>query len=51
MRKLSHILDNSRKCKGKCELVLLSGTETNKIADVLVGMHKDANLEMQVDGN
>ena len=46
MRKLKYILDNSHECRGKCELVLLSGTETNKIADVLVGMYKDTNLEM-----
>ena len=51
MRKLSLILENCKECRGKYELVLLSGDKTNKIADVLVGMYKDANLEMQVDGN
>ena len=49
MRKLSYILEHSRECKGKYELVFLS--ETNKIADVVVGMYKDAKrrLEMEVD--
>ena len=51
MRKLKYILDDSRECRGKYELVFLSETETNKIADVLVGMYKDAKLKMQVDGN
>ena len=51
MRKLKDILDDSDECRGKCELVLLSGTDTNKIADVLVGMYKDPNLEMQVDAH
>ena len=44
MQKLSYILEHSRECKGKYELVFLS--ETNKIADVVVGMYKDTNLEM-----
>ena len=51
MRKLKYILDNSDECKGKCELVLLSGTDTNKIADVVVRIHKDTNVEMQVDAH
>lgn len=42
MRKLSYILDDSRECRGKYELVFLSESETNKIADVLFGMYKDA---------
>ena len=53
MRKLRDILDHSDECRGKYELVPLSGTETNKIADILVGMHNAANLEMHdnVDAN
>jgi len=46
MRKLRDILDRSPECKGKYELVPLSGTETNKIADVLVGMYNEANIEV-----
>ena len=49
MRKLRDILDHSYECRGKYELVPLSGTETNKIADILVGMHNAANLEMDDD--
>lgn len=53
MQKLRDILDHSPECRGKYELVPLSGTETNKIADILVGMHNAANLEMHdnVDAN
>ena len=51
MRKLSYILEHSRECRGKYELVFLSETETSKIADVVVGMYNDANLEMQFDAN
>jgi len=53
MRKLKDILDHSEECKGKYELVPLSGKETNKIADVLVGMHNAANIEVDehVDAN
>lgn len=53
MRKLRDILDHSPECRGKYELVPLSGTETNKIADVLVGMHNAANIELneRVDAN
>ena len=53
MRKLRDILDRSPECRGKCELVPVSGTETNKIADVLVGIYNAANLEMHenVDAN
>ena len=49
MRKLRDILDHSPECRGKYELVPLSGTETNEIADILVGMHNAANLEMDDD--
>ena len=53
MRKLRDILDRSDECRGKYELVPLSGTETNQIADILVGMYNAANLEMHdnVDAN
>ena len=53
MRKLRDILDRSPECRGKYELVPLSGNETNKIADVLVGMYNAANVEMHenVDAN
>ena len=52
-RKLSYILEHSRECKGKYELVYLSETNTKKIADVVVGMYKDAKrcLEMEGDAN
>ena len=46
MQKLSYILEHSHECKGKYELVFLLETDTNKIADVVVGMYKDTNLEM-----
>ena len=46
MQKLKEILDNSPECRGKYELVPLSGTETNKIADILVAMYNDPNLAM-----
>ena len=46
MRKLRDILDCSPDCRGKYELVPLSGTDTNKIADVLVGMYNATNLEI-----
>ena len=51
MQKLSYILEHSHECKGKYELVFLLETDTNKIADVVVGMYKDAKrrLEMEVD--
>jgi len=53
MRKLKDILDHSPECKGKYELVPISGNETNKIADVLVGMYNAANivLDEHVDAN
>ena len=46
IRKLREILDNCAKCRGKYELVPISGNETNKIADVLVGIHNAANIEL-----
>ena len=53
MRKLKDILDHSDDCKGKYELVPISGNDTNKIADVLVGMYNAANIELDehVDAN
>jgi len=53
MRKLSSILDACPECKGKYELVPFSGTETNKIGDVLVGKYNAANIELDehVDPN
>ncbi|KAJ7375219.1 hypothetical protein OS493_001963 [Desmophyllum pertusum] len=47
IRKLKEILDGCPDCKGKYELVPISGdAENNKIADVLVGIHKAANMEV-----
>ena len=46
IRKLREILDNCEECRGKYELVLISGNDTNEIADVLVGMHNAANIEL-----
>ena len=46
IRKLREILDNCEECKGKFELVPISGREPNTIADVLVGMHKAANIDV-----
>ena len=44
-RKLKEILDSCKECKGKYVLVPFSG-EDDVIADVLVQMHKDANLQL-----
>ena len=49
IRKLTEILDGCPDCRGKYKLVPISGNETNKIADVLVGMHNDANLDVDAD--
>lgn len=46
IRKLKEILDASTECKDKYELVPISGDETNKIADVLVGIHDAARIEL-----
>jgi len=46
MRKLTEILDNSPECRGKYQLVPISGTETNKIADVLVTTYNNPNVEV-----
>ena len=45
IRKLKEILDGRPDCKGKYELVTLSG-EKNQIADVIVQMHHDARLTL-----
>ncbi|XP_078358274.1 stimulator of interferon genes protein 7-like isoform X2 [Oculina patagonica] len=47
-RKLKEILDHSPECKGKYELVTISGDRENgkNIADVLVEMNKAANIEL-----
>ena len=37
--KLTDILKSCEECRGKYELVPISGDETDKIADVLVGIH------------
>ena len=37
MRKLRDLLDQSRECRGKYELVPISGTGIDEIADILVG--------------
>ena len=49
IRKLKEILDGSEECRGKYELVPVSG-EKNQIADVLVRMHHDANLQLDEEG-
>ena len=46
MRKLEEILDTCPECKDKYELVPISGNQTNKIADVLVGIHDAASIEL-----
>ena len=50
IRKLREILDNCAVCRGKFELVPISGREPNTIADVLVGMHNAANIELDHEG-
>jgi len=45
IRKLKEILDGCPKCRGKYELVPISG-EKEEIADVLVQMLQDASLEL-----
>ena len=51
IRKLSKILDDCPDCKGKCELVTISGDHENgkNIADVLVEMEKAANIQLGED--
>ena len=49
MRKLSYILEHSHECKGKYELVFLLETDTNKIADVVVGMYKDPKRRLEMN--
>ena len=49
IRKLKEILDSCHDCRGKYELVPISG-ERDQIADVLVQMHNDANLQLDGGG-
>ena len=50
IRKLREILDGSEECRGKYELVPISGEE-NQIADVLVRIIRDEHLQLnQRDG-
>ena len=52
IRKLKEILDKSTECRGRYELVPFSGAEEkNKIADILVEMHKAANVEMDEEAD
>lgn len=45
-RKLKEILDKSKECRGRYELVPFSGDEEKKkIADILVEMHKAMDEE------
>ena len=48
IRKLKEILDRCPECKGKYELVTISGDRQNgkNIADVLVDMDQAANIEL-----
>ena len=46
IQKLKEILDGCPKCLDKYELVPISGNQTNKIADVLVGIHDAACIEL-----
>ena len=48
-RKLKEILDGCEDCRGKYVLVPFSG-ELGIIADVLVQMHKDPNLQLDDEG-
>lgn len=45
IRKLREILDGSEECRGKYELVPISGEE-NQIADVLVRILRDEHLQL-----
>ena len=57
IRKLQEILDSCKDCEGKYELVPISGgraprnerdgRDQNGIADVLVRIHQDPNLQME----
>ena len=57
IRKLQEILDSCKDCEGKYELVPISGEraprderdgrDQNRIADVLVRMHQDPNLQLE----
>lgn len=45
IRKLREILDGSEECRGKYELVPISGEE-NQISDVLLRILNDEHLQM-----
>ena len=45
IRKLKEILDGCPDCRGKYELVPISG-EKNQVADVIVQRHHDADLQL-----
>lgn len=45
IRKLKEILDACPECINKYELVPISGNQTNKIADVLVGIHDATSVK------
>ena len=57
IRKLREILDSCKDCEGKYELVPISGgrariderdgRDENMIADVLVRIHQDPNLQLE----
>ena len=54
IRKLREILDSCKDCEGKYELVPISEEgargyprDQNSIADVLVRMHQDPNLQLE----
>lgn len=57
IRKLREILDSCKDCEGKYELVPVSGErapkgerdgrDQNRIADVLVRIHQDPNLQLE----
>nr|8EFN_A Chain A, Stimulator of interferon genes protein [Stylophora pistillata]8EFN_D Chain D, Stimulator of interferon genes protein [Stylophora pistillata] len=45
IRKLREILEGCKECRGKCEIVPISGDEKSKIADVLVAIHNATQVE------
>ena len=48
IQKLRKILAKSEECRGTCELVLISGSRPHEISNVLLGMHNDANICIEV---
>lgn len=45
IRKLREILESCKECRGKCEIVPISGDEKSKIGDVLVAIHNATEVE------